>query len=72
MKKDTAIKKLTTYHSDILNSVHKIRDLIYAIDDDELTDKVDAWVEDFESYIDEGGSIEELSDGVEEVLSMGE
>lgn len=72
MKKDTAIKKLTTYHSDILNSVHKIRDLIYTIDDDELTDKVDAWVEDFEMYIDEGGSIEELSDGVEEVLSMGE
>lgn len=72
MKKDTAIKKLTTYHSDILNSVHKIRDLIYAVDDDELTCKVDAWVEDFEMYIDEGGSIEELTDGVEEVLSMGE
>jgi hypothetical protein len=72
MKKDTAIKKLTTLHSDILNSVHKIRDLIYTIDDDELTDSVDAWVEDFETFIDETGNIESLIDDVENVLSMGE
>ena len=72
MKKDTAIKKLTTLHSDILNTVHKIRDLIYTVDDDELTVLVDTWVEDFEMYIDEAGNIEDLTEGVEHVLSMGE
>lgn len=72
MKKDTAIKKLTTYHSDMLAAAHKIRDLVESIDDDELTDTVIDWVEVVEDFLDEDGSIESLLESVGEVLSIAE
>lgn len=68
MKKETAIKKLSTKHSDILECIQKLRDIVFSIDDDELNEDIEAWTSDFEAYLDGDGSITWLIEKIEHVL----
>jgi len=67
MKKETAIKRVTSLHNQFLEVVQKLKDLVYTIDDPELCEQIDQWGDQFEEYLDSDGSIDPIIESIEGV-----
>ena len=68
MKKETVVKNITKLHTALIEDAHKLRDLVYSVEDDSLCEQVDQWCEDFEGYMDEDGSVDKLVESTEEAF----
>ena len=68
MKKETIVKNVTKLHNQLLEDSHKLRDLVYTIEDPDLCEQIDEWCENFEGYLEEEGSIESFVESVESVF----
>lgn len=68
MKKDTVVKKITGYHTSISDTVQKLRDFVYQLEDPELCAQVDDWCEGIEYFLDEDGSITPIIEALDDVF----
>lgn len=68
MKKETAIKKITGLHNQFFDIVQKLRDYVYTIDDPELCEQIDEWCDNFEEYLEDGGSLDPIIESIEEIF----
>jgi len=69
MKKETVIKNITKLHNNLLEDSHKLRDVVYQIEDPDLCEQIDEWCENFESFLEEDGSIDGFVESVESVFN---
>jgi hypothetical protein len=53
MKKDTAVKSLNKNYNALIETSNKIRDLLYQVEDPDLSEQVDEWCENFEEFLEE-------------------
>jgi len=68
MKKEAAIKRLTTLHNTLFDTIQKIRDFVYTVDDFDLSEDIDTWFENFEEFLEGDGSLEGIIESLEDVF----
>jgi hypothetical protein len=73
MKKETLIKKLTAQHNTLLETVQKIKELTYTLDDPYLCECIDEWCDGLEEILEDGdGCVSGLIESIEESFSESE
>lgn len=70
MKKDAVIKKVIKLHTDLLESSHKLRDFVYTVEDPDLCEQIDEWCENFEGYLEEDGSVDDIIESIERLYDV--